>query len=170
MKHAWVAVYLLVAGSAAYAHWPLAPLPSDTHVDTVQVEKQARVLTLLHEGKPVRSYRISLGGDPVGHKQQQGDERTPEGTYVLDWRNPNSCCYRSLHVSYPNEDDQARADAGGYSPGGDIMIHGLVNGTGWLGRLHRLWDWTDGCVAVTNAEMAQIWDHVPNGTPITLRP
>ncbi|MEO1076414.1 MAG: L,D-transpeptidase family protein [Bacteroidota bacterium] len=161
---------LLAAGLAAYAHWPLDPLPSETSADAVLVDKQARTLTLLRQDEPLRVYRISLGGAPVGHKQREGDERTPEGTYILDWRNPNSCCYRSLHVSYPNEDDQARADTGGYSPGGHIMIHGLVNGMGWVGRLHRLWDWTDGCIAVTNAEMAQIWDHVPNGTPITLLP
>jgi len=112
---------------------------------------------------------IALGDNPSGHKQQEGDERTPEGTYTLDWRNNKSLCYKSIHVSYPNQADQQRAQALGVPPGGNIMIHGLPNGWGWLGRMHRWKDWTDGCVGVTNKEMDTIWTLVDNGTPIEIK-
>ena len=146
------------------------PLPSETRADMVVVDKRARTLTLFRGGEALRSYPVSLGGDPVGHKRREGDERTPEGRYVLDYRNPASAAHRSLHVSYPDSADVARARAEGVPPGGMIMVPGIVNGLGWLGRLHRLWDWTDGCIAVTNAEMDELWRAVPDGTPIEIRP
>jgi murein L,D-transpeptidase YafK len=110
-----------------------------------------------------------LGGHPVGNKIQEGDERTPEGNYLIDWRNQKSIAHLSLHISYPNQADISQAKALGVSPGGNIMIHGILNGWGWLGRLHSYWDWTNGCIAVTNAEMREIWSLVPDGTPITIR-
>src|SRR5262245_47545056 len=134
------------------------------------VEKAARRLTLLAGGKPIRSYRISLGGNPIGAKQQEGDERTPEGLYTINARNPNSSFHLSLQISYPNAKDRARAAAAGVNPGGLIMIHGIGNGLGWLGALHRLADWTDGCIAVTNAEIEEIWELVPVGTSVEIRP
>jgi len=158
-------------GVLAWAGRPDAPhLPSETRADMVVVDKRARTLTLFRGGEALRSYPVSLGGDPVGHKRREGDERTPEGRYVLDYRNPASAAHRSLHVSYPDSADVARARAEGVPPGGMIMVHGIVNGLGWLGRLHRLWDWTDGCIAVTNAEMDELWRAVPDGTPIEIRP
>jgi len=132
--------------------------------------KSDRRLQLLFEGRVVRAYRIALGARPEGHKEREGDERTPEGRYTIDARNPASDFFLSLHVSYPNAEDRARARARGVSPGGDIMIHGLPNHWGWIGPLHRLFDWTDGCMAVTNGEMQEIWDSVPVGTPIEIRP
>ncbi|RFA31070.1 hypothetical protein CAI21_03095 [Alkalilimnicola ehrlichii] len=138
--------------------------------EAVLVIKGERKLYLLRDGERYRAYPIALGGDPSGHKQQEGDQRTPEGDYVLDWRNPSSAFHLSLHVSYPNEDDRARAEARGVSPGGMIMVHGQRNGLGWLGSLLQRWDWTDGCIAVTNVAMEEIWRAVPNGTPIRIEP
>ena len=162
---------LAVLAVLAWANAPLDALSSDARADRVVVDKSDRTLWLLEGADTLKAYRVSFGAAPDdGHKQREGDERTPEGTYALDWRNAESCCYRSLHVSYPDPEDVARARAEAVSPGGMIMIHGLTNGLGWLGRLHRFADWTDGCIAVTNPEMAEIWDAVPNGTPIEIRP
>ena len=138
--------------------------------DRVLIEKSARRLTLLVDGEAMRSYSVALGANPKGHKQREGDERTPEGVYSIDARNPNSSFHLSLRISYPNAQDRARAAAAGEDPGGLIMIHGMRNGLGWLGGLHRLIDWTDGCIAVTNREMDEIWDAVPVGTPVDIRP
>ena len=141
-----------------------------TKADQVIVVKSQRTLALLSLGKVLRTYKVALGGTPVGAKEQQGDHKTPEGRYILDRRNAKSRFYKSIHVSYPNEQDKQRAAQRGVSAGGDIMIHGLPNGFGWLGAAHRNMDWTDGCVAVTNAEIDEIWDLVPDGTPIKIRP
>lgn len=161
----------LVAGVVAWANLPDSPpLPASAVADRVVVDKSARTLALMRGGAVLKTYRVSLGGSPLGHKQQEGDERTPEGLYRLDARNPRSSAHLSLHISYPDSADAARAQARGVSPGGLIMVHGITNGLGWLGRLHRLADWTDGCVAVTNREMDEIWRAVPVGTPIEIRP
>ncbi|CAA2106187.1 hypothetical protein MBUL_03561 [Methylobacterium bullatum] len=138
--------------------------------DRVLVEKSARRLTLFREGRVLATYPISLGFSPIGHKQREGDGRTPEGLYSIAYRNPLSVAHLSLKVSYPNEADTEAARDGGYEPGGDIMIHGIMNGFSWLGRLHRLKDWTSGCVAVANDEMAAIYARVDVGTPVELRP
>lgn len=138
--------------------------------ERVVVDKGARHLSLIRKNQPYRSYRVSLGGEPAGHKQREGDLRTPEGSYVLDWRNPESCCYKSLHVSYPSPEDQRHATERGDDPGGLIMIHGQVNGQGWLGWLNQFRDWTHGCIAVSNVAMEEIWLAVDDGTPIEIRP
>ncbi len=152
----------------------LAAMPASagehSRIDLVIVEKATRTMMLMSGEEVVRSYDIALGDSPVGHKQREGDERTPEGRYVLDWRNPNSSFHLSIHISYPNEADRAAAAAAGYSPGGDIMIHGQPNGFGWWSWLLQRVDWTDGCIAVTDAEMDEIWNMVENGTPIEIRP
>jgi len=118
----------------------------------------------------LKTYKISLGTSPVGPKQQQGDHKTPEGHYVIDRRNPKSRFYRSLHIAYPDANDRERAAQSGVDPGGDIMIHGLPNGFGWLGDIHLVLDWTDGCIAVTDEQMDEIWRAVPDGTPIEIKP
>jgi murein L,D-transpeptidase YafK len=160
-----------LAGTLAWANHPDAPpLPPGARADRVRVDKSERTLVLLRDGRPLRIYRVSLGGAPLGPKRREGDERTPEGTYLLDYRNPRSSAHRSLHVSYPDSADAARARAVGEDPGGMIMVHGITDGLGWIGRLHRLADWTDGCIAVTNGEMDEIWRAVPDGTPIDIRP
>jgi len=148
----------------------LAAEASATKADQVIVVKSQRTLTLLSQGKVLRTYKVALGGAPSGAKEQQGDHKTPEGRYILDRRNAKSSFYKSIHVSYPNAEDNKRASQRGVAPGGDIMIHGLPNGFGWLGATHRAQDWTDGCVAVTNEEMDEIWELVPDGTSIEIRP
>ena len=136
--------------------------------DFVLVDKSDRVLTLYAEGKPFRRITgVQLGDEPQGHKRFQGDERTPEGRYVIDYANPESSYWLSLHISYPNAADRTYAAARGRSPGGAIFIHGQPN---WLpvGRLPG--DWTDGCIALSNAEIEELWRFVPDGTPIEIRP
>jgi len=140
------------------------------HADRVVVLKRERTLQLLSQGKVIKSYKVALGGDPVGPKTRQGDHKTPEGEYVLDSRNAHSQFYRSIHISYPSAKDRAVARQKGVSHGGDEFVHGLPNGYGWVGASHRLKDWTDGCIAVTNEEMNEIWIAVADGTPIEIRP
>ncbi|WP_313998460.1 L,D-transpeptidase family protein [Xanthocytophaga flava] len=138
--------------------------------DRVLVFKSKRKMQLLKDNKVLRTYSIALGASPEGHKSQEGDEKTPEGRYTLDWRNAKSSCYKSLHVSYPNEQDRKSADEKGVSPGGMIMIHGLHPSIKWAGGFHTLYDWTNGCIGVTNAEMDEIWKTVPDGTIIEIKP
>lgn len=146
------------------------PQVQEVKADHVLVLKKEHTLTLFSRGQVIRTYQLALGGSPVGAKQQQGDRKTPEGRYVLDRRNPKSQFYKSIHISYPNETDRERARKRGVAPGGDIMIHGLPNGYGALGASHRLHDWTDGCIAVTDSEIDEIWKLVPDGTPIEIQP
>ncbi len=117
----------------------------------------------------MKSYKVALGGDPVGPKTRQGDHKTPEGVYILDSRNAHSQYYKSIHISYPTAAERAAARKRGVSPGGDVYVHGLPNGYGFVGASHRLEDWTEGCIAVTNQEMDEIWSAIPNGTPIEIR-
>lgn len=139
-------------------------------VDRVVVYKQDRKLVLLSKGKEVHSYKVALGTEPAGPKTRQGDHRTPEGSYLLDSRNPNSHFYKAFHISYPNSQDTAAAKKLRVSPGGDIMLHGLPKEYAWVGKAHVLHDWTDGCIAVTNEEMDEIWKLVRIGTPIEIKP
>lgn len=138
--------------------------------DKVLIEKQARRLSLLSKGEVIKTYKIALGGNPVGPKERQGDNKTPEGTYVIDARNGNSGFHLSLHISYPNEHDKKRAKKLGVSPGGDIMIHGIKNGFSQVGASHAETDWTEGCIAVTNQEMEEIYKFVPIGTVVEITP
>ncbi|MEO9587907.1 MULTISPECIES: L,D-transpeptidase family protein [Marinobacter] len=139
-------------------------------VSEVLVRKEERRLYLLSGDQVVRSYRIGLGDNPSGHKLYQGDKRTPEGKYVLDWRNSNSDFYKSIHISYPNAEDREQASAWGLDPGGSIMIHGLPNEAGDMAFAFLGLDWTDGCIAVSNEEMDEIWQLVADGTPIRIVP
>lgn len=166
-----LALFLAAAAFAgAYRFWPQPPLPADARADRVVVVKSERTLTLLGKGASLKRYRIALGHQPTGAKQEQGDGRTPEGSYRIDARNPGSGYHLALHISYPDAGDRYRARQSGVSPGGDIMIHGIRNGYGWIGRLHHLADWTNGCIAVTDQEIEEIWRAVPNGTQIDIRP
>lgn len=144
--------------------------PGLARADFVLVEKSRHRMTLMYGGEPIRSYSVSLGRGGSDPKQREGDGRTPEGRYVIDWRNPSSKFHLSLHVSYPNAHDRQNARRLGAAPGGSIMIHGTPNGWEWAGPFINLVDWTDGCVAVSNAEMEEIWKAVPDGTPIEIRP
>lgn len=137
-------------------------------VDRVVVDKGARKLMLIRGGQVIRAYPVALGPSPSGHKIMEGDGRTPEGSYVLDWRNPNSRFYRSIHVSYPDQADRLLAAQLGVSPGGMIMIHGEPDYLRFDGR--ALGDWTEGCIAVSNGAMDEIWALVGDGTPILINP
>ena len=138
--------------------------------DRVFVLKKERKLELMNSGKVIKTYEVALGGDPIGAKTRQGDHKTPEGVYLLDSRNAHSKFYKSIHISYPNVQDRAAARKNGVSPGGDVFVHDLPNGYRYVGMAHRLKDWTDGCIAVTDEELDEIWQAVPNGTPIEIRP
>jgi murein L,D-transpeptidase YafK len=139
-------------------------------IDLVHVYKDQRKMELLSRGVVVKTYAIALGGSPLGPKTQEGDNKTPEGRYVLDWRNPKSAFHKSIHISYPNTKDRLDAKNKNKSPGGDIFLHGLGHKWSFLGKAHTMYDWTRGCVAVSNNEMDEIWDLVPNGTPIHIMP
>lgn len=135
--------------------------------DWIIVDKSDRMLVLYRNGKEIKRYaNIRFGDAPTGHKRFQGDERTPEGTYTIDARNPNSSYHLSLRISYPNQADRAYARALGRDPGGDIFIHGQPNG--YTGPA-KTFDWTDGCIAVSNAEIREIWQMVPDGAQITIQ-
>src|SRR4029077_4585232 len=139
-------------------------LPAGTTIDRILIEKSERKLLILRDGKVLKTYRVALGRNPIGAKEQEGDNKTPEGIYTIDYRNPKSDFHLALHISYPSAEDIARATARGVSPGCDIMIHGLPNGQGWIGNLHREKDWTAGCIAVTDSEIEELWRITPDGT------
>jgi murein L,D-transpeptidase YafK len=145
------------------------PVP-DHYADRVLIEKGQRQMHLMQRGKVLRTYHVALGQNPVGHKMQQGDSRTPEGVYAVDLRRPESRFNLALRISYPNPTDQQLAAARGLDPGGEIYIHGQPNGGVKPARLVNGPDWTDGCIAVTNAEMNEIWALVRLGTPVEIRP
>lgn len=158
------ALTLCMSAGTARAELPLQ-LPE---IDYVRVEKAARTMTLYSAGQPVHTINgIQLGDAPIGHKRFEGDERTPEGRYTISYGNPNSSYYLSLHISYPNAQDRAYARAQGRSPGGLIFIHGQPNGLP-VGRIPG--DWTDGCIALSNEEMAALWEAVPDGAVIEIAP
>lgn len=143
-------------------------IPDTVVIDKVFVDKSERVLKLLSGNTVIKTYRIALGDNPVGHKQQEGDQRTPVGSYTLDYKNENSIAHRSIHISYPNAADKAKAQSLGINPGGNIMIHGQMNGFGHLAWINQRRDWTDGCIAVTNSEMDEIMAVVKVGTAIEI--
>ncbi len=170
MKWIIFVLILLVIVVYCYAQWPGTRLSPGVLADQIVVLKEQRKLLLLKDGSILKEYRIALGGNPIGHKTQEGDSRTPEGRYIIDYRKPDSAYHRALHISYPNDADRAQAGARGVDPGGLIMIHGLPNGRGIVGRWHRVNDWTLGCIAVTNWEIEEIWQTVVDGTPIDIKP
>ena len=144
--------------------------PGEKPADKILIEKKARKLTLLRGNVALRKYRIALGSHPEGPKTCQGDQRTPEGRYIISGRNQNSQFHRSLRISYPNAADRAAARKLKCDPGGDIFIHGLPNGSGWIGKAHVVHDWTLGCIAVTDQEIEEIWLLAPDGTPVEIKP
>ena len=144
--------------------------PHYDKADSLLIVKSERKLYLLKEGEVLRNFDIALGLMPEGPKQREGDFRTPEGLYYLDARNPNSDYFLSLQISYPNRQDAERARAEGANPGGQIMIHGQPNDPKYSESRYQSWDWTDGCVAVSNSDMVDIWLMTEEGTPIEIRP
>ena len=166
VKRFFTALLVLVLGLAGYYFWPNTPLPEGVKADKLVVYKGDRRMEFWSGDQLVKTYKISLGGNPLGHKEREGDSRTPEGLYYINDRNPNSRFHLNLGISYPNQSDRKRPG----KPGGDIKIHGIQNGLGWIGKFQRWTDWTDGCIAVTDTEIEELYAAVPNGTPIYLEP
>jgi murein L,D-transpeptidase YafK len=146
-----------------------AQASSEPGVDRIEVYKTRHEMRLLNEGRLVKIYRVALGRE-TGKKEHAGDNRTPEGTYVIDFVKRHSTYHRALHISYPNQDDFQQAARRGERPGGNIMIHGLASESPMALRMHRLFDWTRGCIAVTNAEIEELARLVKPGTPIVIYP
>ena len=162
-------VFILLGGFIYPWFWPGKALAVDK-ADKVLVVKSKRLLFLMRDGEILKIYKVALGKQPEGHKISAGDQKTPEGNYILDSRNPDSKFHLSIHISYPNESDMLRAQKSRASFGGEIMIHGLPHDLESIGKFHRIWDWTDGCIAVTNSEIEEIWRLVPDGTPVEIKP
>jgi len=153
---------LLIPGLVQAGEFPVA--------DRVVIEKAARVLHLMQDGEAFRTFKIALGTRPTGDKLREGDFKTPEGRYLLDTRNPNSDFFLSIHVSYPDAADRREASDLGYSPGGAIMIHGQPNVPSYSEAYYRTQDWTNGCIAVSNSDMIDIWLMTGDNTPIEIKP
>ncbi|MBZ5507248.1 MAG: L,D-transpeptidase family protein [Acidobacteriia bacterium] len=149
---------------------PCARATNIPRADKIVIVKSTRTMTLLSGDTILKTYKVALGTVPAGPKRTEGDHRTPEGSYTIDAKNPQSQFHLSLHISYPSAADRQRAASLGARPGGAIMIHGLAKPFAYLGPLHRQTDWTDGCIAVTNAEIEEIWKLVPVGTRVEIRP
>src|SRR5258708_3769619 len=144
--------------------------PAAMRADRIVVEKSARTMTLMQGAKVLKTYKVALSRKPVGAKEREGDHKVPEGEYVVDSKNSHSRFHLALHISYPNAADREKARKVGVRPGGNIEIHGLDSKYAWVGGLQRQVDWTDGCIAVTNPEIEEIWPMVPVGTPVEIRP
>ena len=159
---------VLSALGCSSAKEQVRPLDTEQRVDRIVVSKADHTMTLMSKGKAFRVYKVALGRGPDGPKEHQGDHKTPEGEYVIDQKNPQSRFHLALHVSYPNALDRKRAEEKGLDPGGAIMIHGMERHFSWLGALQHDVDWTDGCVAVTNPEIEEVYRLVPVGTPVEI--
>jgi murein L,D-transpeptidase YafK len=171
-------IILMAAGVLLVLAWDFLQLgrrvpetaPASARATLIVVEKSARRMTLLHDDIVLKAYDVALGSAPRGHKEQEGDGRTPEGSYSIDFKNARSRFHLALRISYPSREDRARALRRGVSPGSDIMIHGMPNGLGWLDAIPLRQDWTDGCIAVTNRQIEEIWPLVAVGTTVEIRP
>lgn len=162
---------LMVTGLSAWCFLsPAHPPQLKPSVDQIVVDKRAHRMQLLRQGVVVKTYQVALGRGGMGNKSRQGDNRVPEGAYRIAGRNPHSAFHLSLHIGYPTQEQARAAAAAGIDPGGDVMIHGLRRGLGWLGPWQNRIDWTRGCIAVTDGEIEEIWAMVPDGTPILIRP
>ncbi|MFC3606660.1 L,D-transpeptidase family protein [Stutzerimonas tarimensis] len=165
---------LLVLLCLAFVPFAQASAPASSLqgrlIDKVLVIKSERQLHLVSRGETLKSYRVSLGKQPVGHKQREGDQRTPEGFYWLDWRKKSENYNLAMHISYPNARDRERARAAGVSPGNMIMLHGTPVDDEYPEWFFHTLDWTEGCIALTNADMREVWSLVRDGTLIEIRP
>lgn len=164
---AWALMGSTLLATTTLAGPPTKPVEK---ADRVLVEKAENRLSLYRDDKLLAKYHVVFGGQPRGHKQQQGDKRTPEGDYVLDWKKADSAYHRAIHVSYPNTADREAAKRRGVDPGGLIMIHGQPNGLEAFEAITQTRNWTDGCIALRNADMDEVWSRVDAGTPIRIKP
>ncbi|HLW27533.1 MAG TPA: L,D-transpeptidase family protein [Kiloniellales bacterium] len=149
---------------------PAAREVQGPRADYILVNKSERYLKLFSDGEEIAHFPIQLGKQPIGHKLYEGDNRTPEGVYYIDWRNPESHYFRSLRISYPNSEDRAQAEAAGLDPGGMIMIHGMPNNVDYRLEVQDQKDWTNGCIALSDGDMLAVWDMVDVGTAIEILP
>ncbi len=161
---------IVISGSLFLLLKPGQPLDKSVVIDKIVVEKGKRKLHIYSKGQLMKTYRISIGRNPKGAKEVEGDRKTPEGLYYINDKNPNSGYYKNLGISYPNKHDIEHAAKLGKKPGGLIKIHGLNNKRAWFGRLHLLKDWTFGCIALTNREIDELYATVKIGTPIEIKP
>lgn len=155
---------------AVYYFYPEDKLPADIKINSIVVYKSKRQLLAYSNGQIVKKYVISLGRQPVGAKEVEGDEKTPEGIYIINDKNSKSGYHKNLGISYPNENDIEKAQLLGKPAGGEIKIHGLRNRTGFIGKFHRWFDWTQGCIAVTDQEIDELYNAVKIGTQIEIKP
>lgn len=167
LKAAIIVLSVFIIKNPAYGE---SLISSGIQADHILVEKSLKKLTLFNNERPIKTYDVALGRNPAGPKLTEGDRRTPEGRYIIDSRNPDSKYHLSLHISYPNDIDLQITGMAGVSPGGNIEIHGTGDEYAWMGSFHDVVDWTDGCIAVTNEEIEEIWELVPDGTRIDILP
>lgn len=168
----WRRSMRVMVGGLVLAGWLTTGWAAEAPVvkaDHVLVEKSGHRLSLYRKGELLARFPVVFGFEPTGHKQQEGDGRTPEGRYVLDYKNPRSQYYKSIHISYPNRQDIERARQRGVSPGGAIMIHGQPRGYEWAQAVTQLRNWTWGCIALRNEDMEAVWRAVDPGTPIEIK-
>jgi murein L,D-transpeptidase YafK len=169
-KILWLIVLLSFLGLTFYYFYPEDKLPTGVQIDNILVYKSKRELLVYSNGQLIKMYKISIGLQPVGDKQFQGDNKTPEGIYFINDKNPNSICHKNLGISYPNKDDIANAKRLGKSAGGDIKIHGLFNNSGFISKFHRWFGFTYGCIMVTDEEIDELYNAVKIGTRIDIKP
>lgn len=162
-------IVILLVITGIYYFYPIQKIPSNVTIDKLVAVKSQHKLYAYSKGKLIVTYTIAIGKNPIGAKEYEGDLKTPEGNYTIFDKNPNSAYHKNLGISYPNADDIKRAKELNKPKGGDIKIHGLQNGKGYIGKLHRIKDWTNGCVALTDEEIDEIYNHIPIGTPIEIR-
>jgi murein L,D-transpeptidase YafK len=165
-----VAISILIFGLIVYYFYPEKALPSDTRINKLVVYKSKRQLLAYSNGQLIKTYKISLGKQPVGKKEIQYDNKTPEGNYTINCRETNSNFHKKLCISYPNKADKANAKRYGKEAGDNVEIHGLDNRYGFIGKFHRWYDWTSGCIALTDGEIDELFKAVKIGTPIEIYP
>ena len=161
---------ILIVGLIFFNYSDNVSLDKSISIDKILVEKSQRQLHVFSKGELIKTYKISLGREPIGKKEFEGDKKTPEGLYYINGKNSGSGYYKNLGVSYPNVEDIKYAEKMKKSPGGQIKIHGLRNGLGWIGRTHLFFDWTMGCIALTNEDIEELYNCIKIGTPIEIKP
>lgn len=169
-KIIWLTIFLIFSGLTVYYFYPEDKLPNDIQIDKLVVYKSKRRLFAYSNGQLVKTYKISLGRQPIGDKEFEGDKKTPEGLYLINDKNPNSGYHKNLGISYPDKDDIENAKRLGKSAGGDVKIHGLRNKSSFISKFHRWFDWTLGCIAVTDEEVDELYNAVKIGTEIEIEP
>jgi murein L,D-transpeptidase YafK len=171
MKKWSIAICLLIMlGATGYYFFPEKKLPVDKKISKLVVFKKERVMKVYSSEEVIKVYHISIGKNSVGDKISQGDKRTPEGSYIINDKNAGSGYHKNLGISYPNQADRSAAKSMNVDPGGDIKIHGLQNGLGFIGKFHRVMNWTAGCIALTDDEVDELYNQVEIGTPIIIMP